>query len=211
MTSENAPTASDLVYIVDDSPEMRLAIGALLESENLDYQSFASAEEFLHDLDAFPRGVAVVDLHLPGKDGHELLARVSTKRPDLRTIMITGDGEIQAAIKALRNGAADFVEKPFDEKELLEIIRREMMAVRSTTSLEQRQVDAQKALASLSRRERQVVDRLADGQANKQIAFDLGLSVRTVEMYRKRGMERLGVSSFAELVQMTVLAARLPN
>ncbi|MBW0145684.1 response regulator transcription factor [Sphingomicrobium clamense] len=211
MTSETADTDSAVVYIVDDSPDMRLAIGALLESEKLDYRSFASAEEFLHDLSTCPRGVAVVDLHLPGRDGHDVLAKIANRRPDIRAVMVTGDGELEAAIKALRNGAADFVEKPFDEVELIDIIRREMKAVCDTTSFEQRRINAHRALASLSRRERQVVDRLADGQANKQIAFDLGLSVRTVEMYRKRGMERLGVNSFAELVQLTVLADKMPG
>lgn len=206
MNPNISPHKNGIVYIVDDCADMRLAVGALLESENLDHRSFASAEEFLHEMDTCPRGVAVIDLHLPGRDGHELLAKLAMKRPDIRTIMMTGDGEIQAAIMALRNGAVDFVEKPFDEAELVEIVLREMATIGSTTSVEQRRFDAQKALASLSRRERQVVDRLAAGHANKQIAFDLDLSVRTVEMYRKRGMERLGVKSFAELVQLTVLA-----
>lgn len=206
LSMQDPSTNGPMAYVVDDNADIRLALGALLGAEELDYSVFGSAEEFLHALERCGPGVALVDLNLPKMDGLALVRQIRARRIDIRCVMITGDGDIDAAVAALRAGVADFVEKPFDEKELLEILRRELHIVDSMSSADDRQANAQLSLSRLSARERQVVEHLAGGLVNKQIAHEMGLSIRTVEMHRSRAMTRLGAKSLADLLRLVFSA-----
>ncbi|WP_265570916.1 response regulator transcription factor [Sphingomicrobium nitratireducens] len=201
MTDESSGPLTGAVYVIEDNADLRLGVAALLSSEGHDFRCYGSAEEFLHEIANLGEGIALIDLHLPGDDGHVIVKRLSIARPDIRCVMMTGDGDINAAIQALRCGAADFLEKPFDERELLSIVERELSSVRATDSGDRRRAIAKEAIAKLSRREFEVLELVARGKANKQVAHDLDLSVRTVHMHRARGMRRLGLRTVAELVR----------
>ena len=186
------------VYAVDDNVEMCRSLYALLSATGYDFRYFTSPLQFLRQQNELEPGVLLVDLRMPEMDGLELLARIDSEFHRFRAVMFTGHGDISIAVQSIKLGAADFLQKPFGELELLEIIERELAVLVGTPS------DAgtpQSPLGSLSPRERDVVASLARGLSNKAIAKDLGISVRTVEMHRSRAMQRLGCRNLAELLR----------
>jgi FixJ family two-component response regulator len=192
------------VYVVDDDPSMRRAMGRLCESVGLEVQSFASAQDFLtHGAPASP-ACLVLDLHLPGLSGLELQAELAARHIQTPIVFITGHGDIPTTVKAMRAGAVDFLTKPFSNQNLLEVIRA---AIHKDGQLRPRQteIDArQQRFATLTPREREVFEHVIKGLLNKQIAAGLGASEQTIKVHRGRVMEKMQVVSVAELVQAAV-------
>ena len=192
------------IYVVDDHAAMRRSLDALLASVGFSTLLFSSGEEFLAAADDLPAGILLTDLRMSGMDGLDLVARLKAGNHDFPAIIMTAHGDVDAAIRALRLGARDFIQKPFREAELLAILQREAEAIRNSGTSEAIRLMAQVKLAELSPREFEVVQALAQGKTNKAIAHELALSVRTVEMHRSRAMDRLGCRNIAELVAIAL-------
>ncbi len=193
--------AERTVYILDDDAAVLHSMERLLNSANFETVAFDDPHAFLAAAKTFKTGCALLDVRLPGMSGLDVQAQLAKLRPDLAVIVVTGQGDIQSAVRATKAGAADFIEKPYSDKALLGSIEA---ALGKETDLDI--ADAIRRIATLSARERQVLDRLLAGRPNKLIAYDLGISVRTVEVHRARMMERLGVRHFAEVIRLGVMA-----
>lgn len=197
--------AGPLVYVVDDDDALRDSLRWLLESAGYRAATFGDAERFLS---AFEPGLAsclLLDVRMPGLTGLELQEELNRRGQTLPIIFITGHGDVPMAVQAVKNGAFHFLEKPFSDAQLLQLI--DQAAERGSALPEQadRQCAAAK-LARLTQREREVLALVVSGRKNKQIAEELGISVKTVEAHRARAMEKMEVSSVAELVQASLTA-----
>lgn len=192
------------IYVVDDHAAMRRSLDALLVSVGYSTCLFSSGEEFLAAADSLAPGILLTDLRMSGMDGLDLVACLKSRNRDFPAIIMTAHGDIDAAIRALRLGARDFIPKPFREVELLTILQRETEALRHSGTSDAVRLTAEIKLAGLSPREFEVVEGLARGQTNKSIAHELALSIRTVEMHRSRAMDRLGCRNVAELIAIAL-------
>ena len=199
------PQAPDLsVYVIDDDSSVRDALSVMLRYSGYRAQVFADAESFLAELREGWAGCVVADLRLPGISGLELQARLVERGAAIPVVIITAHGDVPAARKALRADAVDFIEKPFDDSELREAVDRAFAMERTRVALERDRAAHARKLASLSAREREVLELAATGLHAKQIAASLGISVRTVEVHKQRIMEKLGVRNVAELVRFAL-------
>jgi FixJ family two-component response regulator len=202
------------VYIVDDDNAVRNALKLLFRTAQLDVEAFSSADAFLEDADLTQRCCVLLDIRMPGMTGtalHEELLRRSSRVP---VIFITGHGDIPMAVNAMRKGAFDFIEKPFDDEQLLSQVRAalESFEVGEPGKAEPGKAEPGKAepgvpLELLSSRQREVLQRVLDGKPSRQIAEELEISVKTVEFHRARIMQKLGVKSAAELFRRCLGAA----
>jgi two-component system response regulator FixJ len=194
-----------VVYIVDDDPAIRRSLERLLDAAGFQAVSYATPKAFLGVAAGLPAGCALLDVRMPEMDGLQVQAHLLSIKPDLPIIVMTGQGDVQTAVRAMKAGAVDFIEKPYSDDALIAAIGSAMNdGVRKDRTDD---IAAAAALIdTLSPRERQVLEALVAGQPNKVIAFDLGISVRTVEVHRARMMDRLGVRQFAEAVRLSVLA-----
>jgi FixJ family two-component response regulator len=195
-----------LVHVVDDDLEMRQSLHMLLRSVAIDGRTYASANEFLSRYQEVPDRPAVVllDVRMPGMGGMALLKQLRAEHAAVPVIMITGHGDIDMAVRAMKLGARDFITKPFSAQSLLDRIQEVLSQAARVTEAQVRSEDAARRLEGLTRREREVFERIASGQSNKAVALGLGLSVRTVETHRARIMEKLGVKTLADLVLLAV-------
>lgn len=194
------------VHVIDDDDAIRDALGWLLRSRGVPARSWASAEAFLAEYSGEMRGCVVLDVRMEGMSGVELFDHLLARGSRLPVIFLTGHGDVPLAVAALKKGAFDFVEKPFNDNDLVDRI---VAAVRHDESLRQKlETEASVAarLAELTPRERQVMERVLAGDYNKMIADALGIAVRTVEVHRARIFEKMGVRSAVELAQL--LAAK---
>ena len=199
------PQALDLcVYVIDDDPSVRDALGVMLRYSGYRTKVFADAESFLAELRDGWAGCVVADLRLPGISGLELQARLAEHGVAIPVVIITAHGDVPAARQALRADAVDFIEKPFEDSELREAVDRAFAMELTRVALERDRAAHARKLASLSAREREVLDLAATGLHAKQIAASLGISVRTVEVHKQRIMEKLGVRNVAELVRFAL-------
>jgi FixJ family two-component response regulator len=189
------------VYIVDDDEAMRDSLQWLIESQGLAVRTFAAAEDFLAACGDAMAGCIVLDVRMPGMSGLELYEKMNLRRCTLPVIFITGHGDVPMAVSALKKGAVDFIEKPFNDKELLRVIGQCLERERATRQQRQREGEGGGRLAGLTEREREVTDLILAGKLNKQIADVLNISIKTVEVHRARIMDKMGVRSVAELVQ----------
>jgi FixJ family two-component response regulator len=192
------------VYIVDDDNAVRNALKLLFRTAQLDVEAFSSADAFLEDADLTRRCCVLLDIRMPGMTGtalHEELRRRSYRVP---VIFITGHGDIPMAVDAMRKGAFDFIEKPFDDEQLLSQVRA---ALESFDAAEAGKVESGVPLELLSSRQREVLRRVLDGKPSRQIAEELAISVKTVEFHRARIMQKLGVKTAAELFRRCLGAA----
>ncbi|XAL98668.1 response regulator [Phycisphaeraceae bacterium D3-23] len=204
MTMANQQT----VYVVDDDAAVRDSLQWLLESVGMSVKSFASANALLAEADESCRGCLVVDLRLPGLSGLDLMDQLNGKGIHLPTIMITGHGDVTAAVRAMKAGAIDFIEKPFNDEILLDRVRAALaMDVEQFASVEYLREIAARA-QRLTPREVQVMALVVQGKLNKQIATELGLSHKTIEVHRAHVMEKMQAGSLAELVRMSVALER---
>jgi len=199
------------VYIVDDDFAMRDSLEMLLASQDYETRLFRDGNEFLQAAPFLPFGVMVVDLQMPGMDGLELLDRLKARKISFPVVVITGFGNITVAVKAMRAGAIDFVEKPFSEKTILASMELAFASRNAPPEGDiKREVVAQR-LTRLSRREHEVMTRLVAGNSNKVAALNLGLSPRTVEIHRARVMEKMQARSLSELVRLAIAAGINPD
>jgi len=205
---ETTMPAERTVHVVDDDAAVRRSLKRLLDAEGLGVVCYDSAIAFLEAVPGLSSGCILLDIRMPGIDGLELQARLQDVGVKLPVIVMTRQGDVQTAVKAVKAGAVDIIEKPWRDDVLLHAIGM-ALAKAIQPAPAQEQAKAARRIARLSRREREVLDALVAGRPNKVIAFDLGISVRTVEVHRARMMERLGVRQLAEAVRLAVLA-KLP-
>lgn len=192
------------VFLVDDDHAVRDALELLLDTAGFNTVSFPSASEFLEHYTANQPGCLILDIRMPGMSGMELQEALVAKAVDLPIIFLTGHGNVRMSAKAFRTGAIDFLEKPFDEAVLLRRIHEALRLDRANRESAARQAMASNRLAELTPREREVMLLLVAGNANKEIAAKLDLSTRTVETHRGRIMEKTGVQSVTELVELAI-------
>lgn len=200
----NLPQIASTVYIVDDDEAVRDSLRWLLEANSYRVRAYASAESFLAEYDEQQPGVLIVDVRMPGMSGLELQEQLIARKSTMPVVFITGHGDIPMAISTMKKGAVDFLEKPFDETALREIVGRmfEQANHRLTQAIAVRQHEAM--LARLTSREQQVLERIVAGRLNKQIADDLGISIKTVEAHRANIMEKLQVTTVADLMKVAL-------
>ncbi len=200
----NLPQIASTVYIVDDDEAVRDSLRWLLEANSYRVRAYASAESFLAEYDEQQPGVLIVDVRMPGMSGLELQEQLIARKSTMPVVFITGHGDIPMAISTMKKGAVDFLEKPFDETALREIVGRmfEQANQRLTQAKAVRQHEAM--LARLTSREQQVLERIVAGRLNKQIADDLGISIKTVEAHRANIMEKLQVTTVADLMKVAL-------
>lgn len=192
----------NVVYIVDDDAAVRQSLALLVRSVGLQAESFESGSAFLAAYDPEMSGCLVVDIRMPGLSGLDLQQALKERDCQLPIVFITGHADVAMAVRAMRAGALDFIEKPFRDQELLDRINQ-ALALDETRRAARAEVATIRAqLAGLTPREREVMERIVQGQANKVIAIQLGLSERTVEIHRAKVMAKTGVHSLAELVSL---------
>jgi two-component system response regulator FixJ len=196
----------DTVFIVDDDADLRDSLVDLVEANGLAAESFASAAEFLRAGKKTGEGCLVVDIHMPGMDGLELQQKLKDDRVGIPAIVVTGRGDVQKAVQALKAGAVDFIEKPFAGELVLASIHQALELGRRIHKQEIFVTGAMTGLARLTAREREVLDRLVVGDSNKMIAAQLEISPRTVEVHRARVMEKMQARSLSQLVRMALAA-----
>lgn len=195
------------VYIVDDDQAVRQSLhGLLSERPNLVIRVFASGDAFLDNIEPSDGGVLLLDFQMPGRDGIEVMRALQDRNAKFLTIMLTGQGDISLAVQAMKAGATDFLEKPYDPHHLLNLLDEAFARFSETSGIAQRREQARERIARLSPREHEVLMGLIEGRPNKVIAHQLDLSPRTVEIYRANMMEKLDVSSLSEALRLAYAA-----
>jgi len=192
------------VYVVDDDQAVRDSLGLLLKSMGTKARLFESAQAFLDGFDPGLRGCLVLDIRMPGMSGMELQQKLKAMRCTLPVIFVTGHGDVPMAVEAMHHGAFDFIQKPFRDQELLDRINQALAWDQEHRSEEDQRRGVQERYTSLTPREKEVLDCVVRGLANKVIAMDLDLSQRTVEIHRARVMEKMEARSLADLVRMSL-------
>ncbi|HEY8519139.1 MAG TPA: response regulator [Gammaproteobacteria bacterium] len=200
-----------LVYVIDDDAAVRDSLSLLLDSVNLANRTFASAHEFLDEYDEEQHACLVSDIRMPGLSGLELQQLLAERKAEVPIIFITGHGDVPMAVKAMKSGAADFIQKPFRDQDLLDRIHKALEQDRARRAARREERAILERLKTLTPRETEVMQRVVSGQANKVIAMDLGVSQRTVELHRARVMRKLRMRSLAELVQAVGKVMPPPN
>ncbi len=200
----NMQNVASTVYIVDDDEAVRDSLRWLLEANSYRVRAYASAESFLAEYDEQQPGVLIADVRMPGMSGLELQEQLIARQSPMPVVFITGHGDVPMAVSTMKKGAVDFLEKPFNEIDLREIVSRmfEQANHRLSQVMAQREHDAM--LARLTAREQQVLERIVAGRLNKQIADDLGISIKTVEAHRANIMEKLQVTTVADLMKVAL-------
>lgn len=198
--------ASRLVHVVDDEEAVRRSVEFLLRSAGYRVQSWSDGRAFLKHVDKRMRGCVLLDLHMPELDGAETQERMVAEGFDWPVIMLTGHGDIDLAVRAMKAGASDFLVKPCDREKLLGALAHGFSLMDRREIQCERSIWARAQLGKLTERERQVLEGLACGYPNKTIAFDLGISVRTVEVYRANVMTKLDVGNFADVLRVAFAA-----
>jgi two-component system response regulator FixJ len=198
-----------IVHIVDDDEAVRQSLAFLLGSAGLTVRLYDSASAFLAGLSAVKSGCLVTDMRMPEMTGIELLQQLRAKACRLPAIVITGHGDVPLAVEAMKAGAVDFIEKPFDQETILHAVQAALERGFEGEGRDDPAVAAR--LATLSERERQVLEGLVAGHPNKTIAYDLGISPRTVEVYRANLMTKMGARSLSELIRMAIIAKVAPT
>ena len=192
------------VYVVDDDEAVRDSVQWLLEGKDYRVRCYESAEAFLSRYD--PREVAclIADIRMGGMNGMELQARLIERQSPLPIMFITGHGDVPMAVESMKNGAMDFIQKPFQEPQLLDLVERMLERARDAFISSQQSASREALLAKLTGRESQVLERIVAGRLNKQIADDLGISIKTVEAHRANIMEKLSANTVADLLKVAL-------
>jgi FixJ family two-component response regulator len=196
--------SKQIVYIVDDEAPVRKSLSALTKSVGYESKTFDSAESFVEAFDTLESGCLLLDVCMPGLSGLELQEKLRKRHIQIPTIIISGHADVPMAVRAMKSGAADFIEKPFRSEELLVRIRQCMAGEFKRRQSARRQREAESRLASLTPREEDVMRGIVEGQRNKQIAADLGLSARTVEAHRASIMEKLKARTVSDVVRQVL-------
>lgn len=200
-------SGSQAVVIIDDDKAVRDSLAWLVESIGLPVRSYESAKAFLDEIDRTgerPHGCLLVDIRLPGMSGLDLQDALAQRHIDVPIIVITGHGDIPIAVRAMKAGALDFIEKPFSDEVLLDRIREAMERDRLQHDRAERRRQLQERVRRLSLRERQVMGLVVRGKLNKEVAAELGLSPKTIEVHRSNVMEKMEAASLAQLVRISI-------
>lgn len=195
-----------LVHLVDDDDAVRRSVGFMLKTSGHQVQAYQSGAELLKNAARLDEGCILLDIRMPGMDGLEVQQALQEKGVSLPVIIMTGHGDVGLAVKAMKAGAVDFIEKPFEKQTLLSSIEEGFTRLSRKEATEDRQKDAEVRLHALTPRERDVLDGLAQGLPNKTIAYDLGISPRTVEIHRANLMTKLDVRSLSEALRIAFAA-----
>jgi len=198
-----------IVFVVDDDRAMRESLRWLLESVGLTVRTYANAADFLREYEPTQPGCLVLDVRMPGMSGLDLQADLVRRGTGLPTIVVTGHAEVPMAVRAVKAGAVDFIEKPFSDQLLLDRVRQALEIDRLEREVRRRREEARRRLETLTAREREVLMLVAAGKANKEIAAELGLSQKTVEVHRSHVMSKMFVDSLAELIRVAILAGAM--
>ncbi|NLY34897.1 MAG: response regulator transcription factor [Alcaligenaceae bacterium] len=199
MTTDNCT-----IFIVDDDEAVRDSLRWLLEANGYQVQAFESGEQFLESYDPSIVSVLIADVRMPGMTGLELQEELIKRNAPLPIVFITGHGDVPMAVSTMKKGAVDFLEKPFNEADLREVIAHMVLQAQDKASIAEQQKNHQELLARLTSREQQVLGRIVAGRLNKQIADDLNISIKTVEAHRANIMEKLEVTTVADLMKVAL-------
>jgi two-component system, LuxR family, response regulator FixJ len=199
------PAEERIVYVIDDDDAQRESLAFLLGTAQISVQSFASAKAFLETLPAAKNGCIITDVRMPDLSGIDLLRRLNDLKVTVPVIVVTGHGDVALAVEAMKIGAIDFLEKPVDDEVLLASVNLALQQQDGQAKRHIERAEIESRTAALSQRERDVLDELVAGRANKQIAFDLGISPRTVEIYRANLMHKMRAGSLSDLVRMALI------
>jgi two-component system response regulator FixJ len=194
------------VFVVDDDEAVRTSLRLLLKSVGLPVETFASAQEFLDQFDPDRAGCLVLDIRMPGMSGLELQQHLNDRHSIMPVVFITGHGDVPMAVEAMQAGAVDFIQKPFRDQDLIDRINRALEKDREMRGELRERDEIRRRMSQLTPREREVLELVTQGKANKVIAGDLGVSQRTVEIHRARVMEKMRAGSLAHLVRMVLRA-----
>ena len=207
----NTPHLSSTVFIVDDDEAVRDSLRWLLEANGYRVRAYASGESFLEDYDASQIGVLIADVRMPGMSGLELQEQLIARNAPLPIVFITGHGDVPMAVNALKKGPVDFIEKPFDQAALKQQVERMLQEARERRVRNERRNLNEALLRKLTAREQQVLERITAGRLNKQIADDLGISIKTVEAHRASIMDKTNSGTVADLMRVVLGAGIKPN
>ncbi len=199
------PSEKAIVHVIDDDEAIRQSLAFLLQAAKLEVKTYGSAMAFLDALPDAAASCVITDIRMPGMSGVELLRRLKELKIAVPVIVITGHGDVALAVEAMKAGAVDFLEKPFDDDVLLASVQSALKRQDGETKRHIERLEIEGRLAGLSNRERDVLGGLVAGRANKQIAFDLGISPRTVEIYRANLMNKMKAGSLSDLVRMALI------
>ncbi len=200
-----------LVYVVDDDEAVRESLSVLLEARSFTVRSFALARDFLAAAPTLRPGCLVADIRMPEMDGFELARQLAARSFNFPLIVITGHGDVPLAVRAMKEGAIDFIEKPFAAEAIIAGVEAGLARLARTGEDDPLAATAALRLALLSPREREVLEGLLTGLPNKSIAYDLAISPRTVEIHRARVMDKMGARSLSELIRMSLAAGLQPR
>ena len=203
------PSEDATVHVIDDDLAARDSLAFLLRTAKLPVKTYESASAFLDVAAGIKSGCIITDVRMPEIDGIELLRRLKALKVTIPAIVVTGHGDVPLAVQAMKIGALDFLEKPFNDEAMLASVRLALDRQERETGRQAERAEIESRLAALSNRERDVLEGLVAGRANKQIAFDLGISPRTVEIYRANLMTKMQASSLSNLVRMALVAGIL--
>jgi two-component system, LuxR family, response regulator FixJ len=203
------PSETATVHIIDDDDALRESLAFLLGTARIKVATHASAAAFMEAIPGARLSCVITDMRMPGMSGIELLKRLREMKIEVPVIVITGHGDVPLAVEAMKIGAIDFLEKPFDDEVLLASVRAAIERQGGEIKRNAERAEIEGKLAALSNRERDVLGGLVAGRANKQIAFDLGISPRTVEIYRANLMNKMQAGSLSDLVRMALIVGIL--
>ena len=203
------PSDKAIVHVIDDDDAVRESLAFLLGTAGIDVQTYESAVAFLNVAPEVKAGCVITDVRMPDISGIELLRRLRELKLGVPVIVITGHGDVPLAVEAMKIGAVDFLEKPFDDEVLLASVRSALNQLDRDHKRAAERGEIEGRLAALSSRERDVLEGLVAGHANKQIAYDLGISPRTIEIYRANLMTKMDAASLSDLVRMALIAGIL--
>lgn len=195
------------VFVIDDDPEICQSFRWLFESVSLKVKTFLDAHSFLESYDPNQKGCLIIDVRMPVMSGLELLEHINLTKNQLSVIMITGYGDIPMVVRAMKAGASDFILKPVNHQHLLEITQKCLKKLQN--KMFQPQPNFHNCLNSLTKRQRQIMELVIEGKLNKQIAYELNISISTVEVHRANVMRKMGVKTLAELIKINLLHDKL--
>lgn len=205
-TSGHESASERIVYVVDDESDVRRSLGFFLKAADFLPRPYLSGEDFLADASDLAPGCVLLDIRMPGLDGLTIIERLGSRLKRLPLILMTGHGDIGTAVRAMKLGAVDFLEKPFEEPVLIEALERAFSMLSRDVEEDRERREAERLIEGLTPRERDVLALLSDGKSNKEVAIALDLSVRTVEMHRATMFDRLGVRTLPEALRLAFRA-----
>ncbi|HEX9648565.1 MAG TPA: response regulator FixJ [Alphaproteobacteria bacterium] len=199
------------IYVVDDDEAVRNSLQWLIASIDLEVRTYGSAQEFLADFSPEAPGCLVVDVRMPGMSGLELQRQLVDRGSDIPVVVITGHGDVEMAVRAMKAGAFDFIQKPFNDQVLLDLIQTALEKSTRVARAQAERTHVRDQLDQLTEREREVLNGIVAGESNRQIATRLDLSEKTIEFHRAKVMRKMEAGSLAELTRKVVLAEPEPQ